>query len=428
MSEDRHTFSEPRPVPGLDLPTWDVDVYRDNVPEPILTLRVDEKNLPPRKSKKKKVVWKLPDSIDQTPRFGIDEKRRLLDIFKSLKKERRKSKRGSAVNMDPSSFEDAKSDDDGNEVDTNMSQEQEKLVSDVQRMSMGQGSSSMEPPPVVGPTQSRPTNGIHNTNKIAPAPPGIGNAGNKRKISTAPPGLAPQTAMNGTSAGAVQTPQHQPPINRAQSRDGLCSPPPPGLTPVVPAESRTPPQIEEPPLLNQQHLQPQPPPLQSQAAPPPASAPPPSLNPMAMPLLPPARFLKFPAGMHPDIFGNEVANLYITLTTTGQVDELLMYYTLTAQKSLSLKSAKSICQTPIEMKAQLQSLAGCVFAVQGITVQQGLNSLLLIWSGICKLQGQQHGFCHTIVLVPLPTATQGVDNNSMQYQIQNDALVLLTND
>jgi hypothetical protein len=132
--------------------------------------------------------------------------------------------------------------------------------------------------------------------------------------------------------------------------------------------------------------------------------------------------------MHPDIFGLEVANLYIGLLQSGHVEELLLYYTLTAQKSLSLKSAKSICQTRQEMKTQLQSLAGCVFAVQGVTVQHSLNNLLLIWSGVCQLQGQNHGFCHTIVLNPLPHNTPGADVNSMQYQIQNDALVLLTYD
>lgn len=132
--------------------------------------------------------------------------------------------------------------------------------------------------------------------------------------------------------------------------------------------------------------------------------------------------------MHVDIFAQQVANLYITLLNSGQVDELALYYTLTAQKSLSLKSAKSICTTPMEMKTQLTSLVACVFAVQGITVQQGLNSLLLIWSGLCQLQGQQHGFCHTIVLVPIPTQQGVVEETGPQYQIQNDALVLLTNE
>ena len=418
MFEDRHTFSEPRPVPGLELPTWDVDVYRDNVPEPILTLRVDSKNLPPRKSKKKKVVWKLPDSIDQVPRFGIDEKRRLLDLFKNLKKERRKSKRGSAGGFDVSGIDDSKSDEDDNEEEVDNPQEEKKLASEVQNISLGQGSSAL-PKPEESQAESKPTNGVHTTGKIPPAPPGMGNR--EASAPAAPPGLAPQM-KNGSSVDTAPPPL----MSRNRSQDGLSSPPPPGLTPVVPPESTSPPKIEEPPLLNQQHLQPKPPPLQSQI-PQPAAAPLPGLNTLPIPLLPPPRSLKFPAGMHPDIFGQEVANLYITLLQSGQVEELLLYYTLTAQKSLSLKSAKSICQAPIEMKTQLQSLAGCVFAVHGITVQQSLNSLLLIWSGICQLQGQQHGFCHTLVLVSLPTTVPGVDDTSVQYQIQNDALVLLTN-
>ena len=90
--DDRHTFSDPRPVAGLDLPTWELDVFRKGVDEPVLTLLIDETTLPPR-MRKKKVVWKLPDSIDSMPNFGSDEKRRLLDLFKQQKKERRKSKK-----------------------------------------------------------------------------------------------------------------------------------------------------------------------------------------------------------------------------------------------------------------------------------------------------------------------------------------------
>jgi len=109
----------------------------------------------------------------------------------------------------------------------------------------------------------------------------------------------------------------------------------------------------------------------------------------------------------------------------------------------------------LEMKTQLQSLVGCAFVVQGITTQTiylpvafqvqqqqptigsgGSSSssiLMIIWSGICQVQGQQHGFCHTLILTPsLPPTTSftTMENDAMvpRYQIQNDALVLLANE
>ena len=59
--EDRHTVSEPRVCPTATDKNlaWEVDVYRENVPDPIETLRIDDESLPPR-MRKGKVVWRLP--------------------------------------------------------------------------------------------------------------------------------------------------------------------------------------------------------------------------------------------------------------------------------------------------------------------------------------------------------------------------------
>ena len=90
--EDRHYLSDPRPIKGLDLLTWDVDVMREGVDQPIMTLRLDSSNLPPR-TRKKKVVWQLPDSWDQVPKFGKEDKLRILELFKQHKKTTKKEKR-----------------------------------------------------------------------------------------------------------------------------------------------------------------------------------------------------------------------------------------------------------------------------------------------------------------------------------------------
>ena len=83
--EDRHTVSEPRPItlamlennpqqggefvgegfePG-DIVGWEVDVFRENVEKAIDTFILTNENLPPRKGKKGKIVWRLPASGDK---------------------------------------------------------------------------------------------------------------------------------------------------------------------------------------------------------------------------------------------------------------------------------------------------------------------------------------------------------------------------
>jgi len=422
MSEDRHTFSEPRPIPGLELPTWEVDVFRDGVPEPIWTLRVDMDNLPPRKSKKKKVAWKLPDSLDQNPRFGVDEKRRLLDLFKSEKKERRKStakqKQGESGSGNEEEVDASQRlPEERNPQNGATNQETKAFLnaneSNLQKMSLGPNNSS-------GIDQSDPTNNQH-----AKAPPGL----DRRHSMPLPPGMG-QEATNGSST-AIQ--ENKPPLSgpppgmyRAQSMP-LESPPPPGLSRPSPQQQQQQQQASQATSQPQSAT-----PEESSRPNAPAPQAPPALP---IPLMQPTRCFNFSPGMPPDLFAQQACNLYITLLTSGQVDELLLYFTLTAQKSLSLRSAKAVCFTPTEMKQQMTGLIGSVFAVQGVTVQRGLGYLLLVSSGICQLQGQALFFCHTLVLVPVPTTAlspaPGDDNpaNGMpQYQIQNDALVLLANE
>ena len=98
--EDRHNLSEPRPIEGLELPTWEVDVLREGVDTPIMTIRLDNKVLPPRK-RKKRVVWKLPDSLEHVPKFGMEDKKRILELFKQQKKELRKQRKSSITMPSP---------------------------------------------------------------------------------------------------------------------------------------------------------------------------------------------------------------------------------------------------------------------------------------------------------------------------------------
>lgn len=445
MTEDRHTFSEPRPIAGLALPSWDVDVYRDGVPEPILTLRVDETLLPARKSKKKKVVWQLPETVDQVPRFGADEKRRLLDIFKSLKKERRKSKRGSLG---------AGGEDDNNSAPNSAPN------------SGGGAIAAVAAATAVAVAARQQQNGICNNAHTRLDDDNIAASNATTTAATHTPATTnPTLGMEHLSVGlqqqqqqCQQPPPPGPPPGISTSRQ-YSNPPPPGLAPAstVAATNNNVSTNGSAPQGGDNHKVAPPPPgisrPQSMPETMPGTSAPPGLLPqpihrqqlpatggglpMASPL-PPSRFFNLLHNMPHELFATQVANLYISLLQTGQVEELLLYYSLTAQKSLSLKSAKSICATPLEMKTQLQSLAGCPFVVQGITVHHNpldpkCPYMLMIWSGICQVQGHKHGFCHTLVLTPMIDAAGSNGTNDEQpvtprYQIQNDALVLLANE
>ena len=447
MSEDRHTFSEPRPIAGLTLPAWDVDVFRDGVPEPILTLRVDETTLPPRRSKKKKIAWRLPETVDQVPRFGADEKRRLLDIFKSLKKERRKSKRGSETGGSDIGLNDA---DDGGDIkgsDAAMAASE----NDTPEAAKQNGNS----------IAANANNIVNNNNNNIGSQPETQNGTSHPphqqtkdpdRISTNGTATVTATSANSTTMGMERLSVGQP------TTSSVPPAPPPGMIHMA-DRSQSMPEVRPSMPMPPPGLAPPPPPPPHQQLHPPMPAPglgpaatsPLPTNPSLLP--PPSRFFTIPPTMPQEIFAQQVANLYISLLQTGQIEELMLYYAMTAQKSLSLKSAKSICATPLERKTQLQSLVGCAFVVQGITVQvqppalqqqqqppnpniHNNDYILLIWSGICQVQGQQHGFCHTLILAPLTaTATtnqNGTTNNGSAlprgYQIQNDALVLLANE
>lgn len=96
---DSHTFSEPFLLENSDsvMLTWQVQVLRRE--QVVDVLHVNATNFPPRfnKKKKNKVVWQLPLTPDQLPRFGEKEKKRLWDMFKQNKKDRRKKVIGEPV-------------------------------------------------------------------------------------------------------------------------------------------------------------------------------------------------------------------------------------------------------------------------------------------------------------------------------------------
>jgi len=92
--DERHTFSEPRLIDSNAL-KWDLDIYRKGVNDPVETILLSDETLPPRLNKRGKIVWRLPTDPGKLPSFGTDEKRRIMDLFKDRKKNRRKAKTSS---------------------------------------------------------------------------------------------------------------------------------------------------------------------------------------------------------------------------------------------------------------------------------------------------------------------------------------------
>jgi hypothetical protein len=90
---ESHVFSDPIPVLTADCPTWRIEIRRKHDDNEVVvgTLEINHLNFPPRrKSAQGKILWKLPDTMESTPRFGDHEKKRLWELYKNMKKQRRR--------------------------------------------------------------------------------------------------------------------------------------------------------------------------------------------------------------------------------------------------------------------------------------------------------------------------------------------------
>jgi hypothetical protein len=446
--EDRHYLSEPRPVPGLDLPTWEVDVLREGVDVPILTLRLDRITLPPRKSKKK-VVWRLPDTVDMIPKFGAQDKTRILEIFKDKKKELKKSKR--RASQEPSLPVAS-----GDEESVAASSSIETTSSDV----LCQGSFSSKPQvnPRSSSDDSKET--PSSATSVPSAPPGL------ESLTLNTPVLAASNHLrngmqNGNSAVHPSIPHPPPPPGIHTEPLPRPAPPlpPPGMSVHqssmasrdVPSQSTShQAQVEhrnerqqgqQYELAQNEHHGPLPTtwPLN------PAFSYPSSLHP-TIPTLPSTGrcFLLPPATESSSqmmALANLVTEAYYLMLHRGLITELGSYYAIDSQKSLTVGGAYAACSTADERIMQLQSLAGTIKPhIKGIQQQPTwAGGVMVLITGISGRPpaGLMLPFCHSLVLSPVsvisdstsPTFQVGQQRRTtIGYQIQNDNLVFLTGD
>ena len=217
---DTHSFGPPVPDPDASTqPCWKVDVLRggddneDSDVKVVGTLCVSNDNLPPRRNRKGKVVWKLPETLETPPRFGVPERKRLWELFKQQKKERRRRMKE----------EDGKGDDDGDDKEDDISQAASRLSLDRDDQKVAlidkngttnarnddstteastAASNGGGEPLLLPPTPPSLPPGFETTTTAAPLrpPPGIG----------VPPGLAPPPPP--AAADDVQSATAQPPL------------------------------------------------------------------------------------------------------------------------------------------------------------------------------------------------------------------------
>lgn len=367
--EDRHAFSDPRPAYGNTQPTWNVDVYREGVPDPVFTLLINEETMPPR-MRKKKVVWRLPDDQELLPSFGAEDKKRLVDLFKVQKKAtRRKSKvkRANSGQMGEQPTEPNPADDAPEFI-----QKKEDSVQDTEKKKKNTGA---------------------NSNKA----PGV----KKEDETPAPPRPARKPVV------FDKAPESKP-GNRQKQQQQPTPPPPPGMM--------TSPGKETTPLGSQKTMTPLPD-SPSGGSPPPGF----TLDLTDSPGLPPGKFftVAFTSSNVPVDLAQTFMDVYYCSMTHGEQEDLLLHYVPGAVKSLSLGGAHSFCKSRQELLLQLNSLQGSLWDVSGVVAQEGfMNSIVLLLTGTClpKTSPQPIPFCHSITLVK---AAEG-------YQIHNDAMSLLT--
>jgi hypothetical protein len=391
---------------------------REGVDTPIMTLKVDTNVLPPRK-RKKKIVWKLPEDLDATPKFGLEDKLRILDLFKQKKKElKRQRKSQTQPNGDGMSFG-ISDDGSGEKEDRNKENKNGSpppppgfAMSSLSVSDSGAADTSKPSAPKRPSSQPKPATIEQAVNQ--PALNGHPDQSQWPPLNSTSPSLANQSAPPGVPK-PLSTGQSQLPTITQPARTSLSPPPgipqssPPGIPrsaqPGIPQSAQPGIPQSAPPGIPRSA-----PPGIPQSAPPGIPPQPPGLNP------PPFRQFLVPEN---STLAQVVTESYYVLLTRGLVHELSQYYTPTANKSFTVGGAHALCTHVEQRTLQLQSLSGMVISIKGVLQQPTVNgATLVLITGTC-VQPHALPFCHSLVLVPV--AAGG-------YQIQNDALCFLTSE
>lgn len=366
---ERHTISEPRCLvnDGDANPCWEVDILRDDSLV-VDTFVLNNSVLPPRVNKKGKVLWKLPETGDKLPSFAAEDRRRILEIYKRRKKERKKLSLSSAIDEDSEYV---------------LSESVEKAIN----------------------IKCTADDECDSGRDLA--------SNDVRRVQR-------ETVFLGNNVGdGVRGSSNEPQHNNIIS---------------LPSVLRPPPGMSAPPLIADDR-----PTLQSQTSD--------SLY-ITVPLC------ERPERIHgqPDVsLAVPAARYFITkyysyfdCTSGLRLSDLARYYTLKAQKSVSIGEAHSVVTGRVDITAQICSLAGTKFIVRGVVAQDTAEGngvhMLVTGTAATSLNGSPGGvvanFAHSISLVPVKDDEQRECNIScpaliealqigFPFQIHNDALAYL---
>lgn len=166
----------------------------------------------------------------------------------------------------------------------------------------------------------------------------------------------------------------------------------------------------------------------------------------------PESSLAVPAARH---FINKYYSHFDGTSPGAPLGDLIRYYTLKAQKSVSIGGAHSVVTGRVDIAAQICSLAGTAFVVRGVVAQDTADGkgvhILVTGTARTSLNGSPGGvvanFAHSISLVPVddelwreingeesrkrnniyPALLEALELG-FPFQIHNDALALLSGD
>jgi len=424
---ENHIFSDPVPFPDASIqPCWRVDVFRKGVDEPVGCLEVHPQSLPPRKGKKNKILWKLPDNLNGSPpRFGGLEKARLWELFKQQKKERRKSRK--KVEEDESEYGgggggEEENSSNGTALHKNggtPGNDQEAPQRPVEPPLVQSGAL---PTPSPAHTRAAPPSSVPSSTAPAPPPP-------------PPPGFG-MSRLSINDTNKTPSPQHaENDVERELDRGGTTHSQAQVSPPNLPGpETRN----DEPQTQFQQQQQQSPEVVSTELS-------------FMFGSLTAQEILSLPPPSLSSIIGSHVAKVLIhSLTTPGQLSFWLAHYHARAQKLLSFGTAQAVALTAADRQQQWESLllnqptnavspSTASWDCQGWTVQAMLNndeqtaggvqtpSLLIVLNGR-TLQRQEILTYHlTLILRPVPA--ESLDNGQQQqhpptFQIHNEILSL----
>jgi hypothetical protein len=166
----------------------------------------------------------------------------------------------------------------------------------------------------------------------------------------------------------------------------------------------------------------------------------------------PESSLAVPAAQH---FIAKYYSHFDCTTPDSPLGDLFRYYTLKAQKSVSIGGAHSVVTGRVDIAAQISSLAGTAFVVRGVVAQDTADGkgvhILVTGTAITNLHGSPGGvvanFAHSLSLVSVDDGIMGGIHGDAKgkristcpalfealkfgfpFQIHNDALALLSGD